>query len=113
MSPSSSIMFARSTACRHGEGRTSANATSMISAWSPRTSTFADFTSRWARPASHKLRTIRSDVSMIRWSTSTSPISVVPSRNSVSRMYSRSGVISTNPYVRATPIPASRITRSM
>ena len=42
-------------------------------------------------------------------STSASPISSAPSKNSVTSRYSRSGVISTMPYGVAVGIPASRI----
>ncbi len=49
---------------------------------------------------------------MIWSSTSASPISTAPSKNSVTSMYSRSGVSSTMPSGAAVGSPASRITRS-
>ena len=58
-------MFARSTACRHGLGRTSANAVSMTHQLPSRTSRFAGLMSRWARPISHIRRTTDSPWSMI------------------------------------------------
>ena len=51
-------MLARSTAWRHGDGRTWAKATSMTARWPSRTSRLAGLMSRWARPASHSRRTI-------------------------------------------------------
>ena len=49
---------------------------------------------------------------MIASSTSASPSVVAFEKNSVTSMYSRSGVSSTMPYVVATPIPTSRSSRS-
>ena len=43
-------MLARSTACRHGVGRSSVNATSIRSSRPSRTSRLAGLMSRWARP---------------------------------------------------------------
>jgi hypothetical protein len=54
-----SIMLARSTACRHGVGRSSAKATSISSIREFRTSRFEGLMSRCASPASHSWRTIR------------------------------------------------------
>ena len=105
-------MLARSTACRHGVGRTSENATSISRAVPSRTRMLAGFTSRCAIPASHSFRIAASAVSMTPTSTGSLPISRAPSRNSVRSRYSRWGVISTKPYVLATGIPESRITRS-
>ncbi len=45
-------------------------------------------------------------------STSASPISLAPSKNSVTSRYSRSGVISTKPYGRAVGMPAPCMRRS-
>jgi hypothetical protein len=106
------IMFARSTACRHGDGRISPNAGSIRKIFPPRTRMLAGFTSRWARPASHMSRTVARASSITPSSTSASVISTPPSRNSVTRRYSRSGVISTKPYDLALGSSASRITRS-
>ena len=110
---STSIMFARSTACRHGEGRISPKARSISMIFPSRTMMFAGFTSRCATPTSHILRIVASASSMVSSSTSASVISVPPSRNSVTRRYSRSGVISTNPYVFAQGIPKSCMTSIM
>ena len=104
-------MFARSTACRHGLGRTSANAVSMTNSVPSRTIRFAGLMSRWARPISHIRRTTASPWSMTPSSISASPISRAPSKNSVTSRYSRSGVISTIPSGWATGSPASDITR--
>ena len=49
---------------------------------------------------------------MISSSTSASPISSAPSKNSVTSRYSRSGVISTMPYGAAVGMPESRMSRS-
>ena len=68
-------MLPRSTACRHGLGRTSANAESISSSRPSRTSRFAGLMSRWARPASHSCRTICRPWSISASSTSTSPTS--------------------------------------
>ena len=57
-------MFARSTACRHGLGRTSANAVSMTKSVPSRTIRFAGLMSRWASPISHIRRTTDSPWSM-------------------------------------------------
>ena len=73
---STSIMLARSTAWRHGDGRTCTNATSMSSRCPSRTSRFAGLMSRCASPASQSLRTSARPSSMISSSTSASPISV-------------------------------------
>ena len=107
-------MLARSTACRHGLGCTSANATSMSTIRPSRTSRLDGLTSRWARPASHSPRTTcsPSSTSLASTVTSSSQISRAPSANSVTSMYSRSGVSSTKPYVFTTGSPASRSTRS-
>ena len=102
-------MLARSTAWRHGVGRSSAKATSMSRMWPSRTMTLAGLMSRWARPASHRIRMTWSASSMSASSTSASPSSTAPSRNSVTSMYSRSGVSSTKPYDLAPGTPASRI----
>ena len=91
-------MLARSTAWRHGVGRSSAKATSMSRMWPSRTMTLAGLMSRWARPASHRIRMTWSASSMSASSTAASPSSTAPSRNSVTSMYSRSGVSSTKPY---------------
>ena len=58
-------MLARSTASRHGDGRTCAKATSMTTRWPSGTSRLAGLMSRWARPASHSRRTMRRPSSMI------------------------------------------------
>ena len=55
-------MLARSTAWRHGVGRSSAKATSMSRMRPSRTIRLAGLMSRWARPASHSIR--------MRWSAS-------------------------------------------
>ena len=90
-------MLARSTACRHGEGRTWAKATSISSSCPARTIRLPGLMSRWAIPASHSAR-ISSSPWSITWSSmSASPISTAPSKNSVTSRYSRSGVISTMP----------------
>ncbi len=52
-------MLARSTACRHGLGRTSAKAVSMTTSRPSRTSRLAGLMSRWATPISHIRRTTR------------------------------------------------------
>jgi hypothetical protein len=49
-------MFARSTACRQGEGRTSSPDTSITWIRPRTTSRFAGLMSRCARPASQSLR---------------------------------------------------------
>ena len=90
-------MLARSTACRHGLGRTWANAGSMTSNLPSRTSKLAGLMSRCASPASHMRRTASMPWSMIASSTSASPTSRAPSKNSMTTKYSRSGVISTMP----------------
>ena len=101
-------MLARSTAWRHGVGRSSANATSMSRMWPSRTIRLAGLMSRWARPASHRIRTRWSASSISASSTTASPSSTAPSRNSVTSMYSRSGVSSTKPYDLGPGTPASR-----
>ena len=53
--------------------------------------------SRWATPTSHSRRTMASPSSMTPSSTSASPISNAPGKNSITTTYSRSGVISTKP----------------
>ena len=68
-------MLARSTAWRHGDGRTCTKATSMSSTWPSRTSRLAGLMSRWASPASHSCRTSSRPSSMTSSSTSASPIS--------------------------------------
>ena len=93
-------MLARSTAWRHGDGRTCTKNTSIRSTLPSRTIRLAGLMSRWARPASHSWRTIVSAWSITSSSTSASPISSAPSKNSVTSRYSRSGVISTMPYGR-------------
>ena len=110
---STSIMLARSTAWRHGDGRTCANATSMSCRCPSRTRRFAGLMSRCASPESHSLRTSARPSSMISSVTSASPISCAPSKNSVTSRYSRAGVSSTMPYGSAVGMPESRITRSV
>ncbi len=100
-------MLARSTAWRHGDGRTSPKATSMSSTLPSRTRTLAGLMSRWASPDSHRQRTTPRASSMTPSSTSTLLISSAPSKNSVTITYSRSGVISAKPYGRAVGMPAS------
>ena len=92
-------MLARSTAWRHGLGRDSTKATSISSMRPSRTSRLAGLMSRWARPASHSLRMMPEAVvdHALVDSTSASPSSVAPSKNSVTSRYSRSGVSSTKP----------------
>ena len=69
--------------------------------------------SRWASPMSHMRRT-SSSPSSITWSeTSASPISTASSKNSITIMYSRSGVISTMPYGFGAGRPSSYIRRSV
>ena len=103
-------MLPRSTACRHGDGRTWTKATSISSSSPERTIRLPGLMSRWAIPASHSVRIITSPWSITASSTSASPISTAPAWNSVTSMYSRSGVISTMPYGRAvrTPMSCSR-----
>ena len=57
-------MLARSTACRHGVGRTVANATSISTPPPSRASTLEGLMSRWATPASHSRRTIARQLSI-------------------------------------------------
>ena len=64
--PGTSIMLARSTAWRHGRRAELGEATSMSSSRPSRTSRLAGLMSRWARPASHSLRTMRRPSSMMR-----------------------------------------------
>ncbi len=90
-------MFPRSTAWRHGDGRTWAKAASIRNTRPSRTMMLAGLMSRWARPVSHSRRMIPSASSMTASSTSASPISTAPSMKLVTSMYSRSGVISTIP----------------
>src|SRR5436309_52229 len=104
---STSIMFARSTACRHGDGRTWTKNTSITRTLPLRTMRFAGLMSRWASPTSHIFRTIWSPSSMPASSISASPISTAPSKNSITIMYSRSGVISTTPNGRGVASPTS------
>ena len=68
-------MLARSTACRHGLGRTSAKAESMTNSVPSRTIRLAGLMSRWAMPISHIRRTTDSPWSMIASSISASPTS--------------------------------------
>src|SRR4029450_9619809 len=84
-------MLARSTAWRHGLGWISAKNTSIRYSLLSRTSRLAGLTSRWARLASQSLRTMPRPWSMMASSTSASPISLAPSRNSKTIRYSRSG----------------------
>ena len=51
-----SIMLPRSTACRHGEGRTWTKNASTSSTLPSRTMRLPGLMSRWARPASHSFR---------------------------------------------------------
>ena len=60
-------MLARSTAWRHGEGRTWTKKASTSSTLPSRTIRLAGLMSRWARPASHSWRTSRRPLS-ITWS---------------------------------------------
>ena len=106
-------MFARSTAWRHGEGRTWTKNTSITLSSPSRTIRFAGLTSRCASPSSHIFRTRPRPWSITPSSISASPISTAPSKNSITIMYSRSGVISTIPYGRGTAIPSSCISRSV
>ena len=99
-------MLARSTACRHGDGRTCAKAVSMSSTCPSCTIRLAGLMSRCASPASHSRRTSMSPWSMMSSSTSASPISIAPSKNSVTSRYSRSGVSSTIPDGAAVGMPA-------
>ena len=68
--------------------------------------------SRWASPASQSRLMIVRASSMIASSTSVSPISLAPSKNSVTSRYSRSGVISTMPKGAAVGTPTSRSRRA-
>src|SRR4029453_12766325 len=108
-----SSMLARSTAWRHGLGLTSAKNTSIRWTRPSRTSRLAGLMSRWARPAAHSRRMIRSPSSMMAWSTSTSasPSSLASSKNSKVIRYSRSGVISTIPNGSGLRTPAPKTSR--
>jgi hypothetical protein len=77
-------MFARSTAWRQGEGRTWQNATSIRYTFPSRTSRFDGFTSRWAIPAFHSLRTMVKASRTVSRSTSASRISFPLGRTSPS-----------------------------
>src|SRR5450759_4832132 len=90
-------MLARSTACRQGDGLTSAKATSMRRT-RPCSSKFDGLISRWARPASRSRRTMLSASSITASSIWASPSSTAPSKNSHTTRYSRSGVSTTTPY---------------
>ena len=74
-------MLARSTASRHGEGRTCRNATSIRIRWPSDTSRLAGLMSRCATPASQRRRTSPRPSSMIASSTTASVISCEPSKN--------------------------------
>ena len=91
-------MLPRSTACRHGDGRTWTKNASTSSTLPSRTIRLPGLMSRWARPASHSFRMSSRPSSMISSVTSASLISTAPSKNSMTIRYSRSGVISTMPY---------------
>ena len=106
-----SIMLPRSTACRHGDGRTWTNATSISSSSWPWTMRLPGLMSRCAMPASQSLRISTSPWSITASSMSASPISTASLKNSVTTRYSRSGVISTIPYGLAVRIPTSRSSR--
>ena len=58
-------MLARSTASRHGDGRTCTKATSISMRWPSFTSRLAGLMSRWASPASHSWRISARPSSMI------------------------------------------------
>ena len=90
-------MLARSTAWRHGDGRTCTKNTSIRSTLPSRTIRLAGLMSRWARPASQSWRTMVSAWSITSSSIGASPISSAPSKNWVTNRYSRSGVSSTMP----------------
>ena len=98
--PSTSIMLARSTACRHGEGGPARRRRRSACRCPSRTMRLAGLMSRCASPSSHMSRISASPWSMTASSISASPISTAPSKNSITIMYSRSGVISTTPYGR-------------
>ncbi len=88
-------MLPRSTAWRHGDGRTCTKNTSISRSRPSCTIRFAGLMSRWESPTSHILRISCSPSSMICSSTSASLISTASSKNSIAIRYSRSGVIST------------------
>jgi hypothetical protein len=90
-------MLARSTAWRHGLGRAWTKATSISRMRPSRTSRLAGLMSRWGQAGVPELADDR-QASSITWvSTSASLSSVAPAKNSVTSMYSRSGVSSTKP----------------
>ena len=101
-------MLARSTAWRHGEGRTWTKKASTSSTLPSRTIRLAGLMSRWARPASHSWRMSRRPLSITWSSTGAVPISWAPAKNSITIRYSRSGVISTNPNGAGTGMPTWR-----
>ena len=102
---STSIMLARSTAWRQGEGRTWTKKASTSRTLPSRTIRLAGLTSRWARPASHSWRISCRPLSITWSSTGAVPISWAPAKNSITIRYSRSGVISTNPNGAGTAMP--------
>ncbi len=104
-------MLPRSTAGRHGDGRTWTKKASTSSTRPSPTMRLPGLMSRCASPAFHILRTSSSPSSMIRSSTSASLISTAPPKNSIAIRYSRSGVISTIPYGAGTGSLASCMSR--
>ena len=76
-------MLPRSTACRHGDGRTCTKNASTSSTVPSRTMRLPGLMSRWASPAFHIFRISSRPSSMIWSSTSASLISTAPSKNSI------------------------------
>ena len=94
-------MFARSTDWRHADGRTWQKKTSIRWILPAPTSRFEGLMSRWARPASQSDRISAMPLAITVSSTGASSISLASSMKPVTNRYSRSGVISANPYASA------------